>query len=497
MLKENWRFISRVERLADFVITVFAYYIAYFVRDLLYQINYDYNLNLPLKYETLAPIAEYFPILIIALITTTIFLNIMGSYSSMRMSSYWQLFRLFSACALLVFFSIASALFVLKIDFSRSFIALFCICLALLLTIERMLVLKFLRYWRRRGLNYKNVIICGVGDQAIRLSKEINKRQELGIRIRAYADLRDISALPQNLIEKFKSDLNSDNNSYKGRVIHGVSSIKSALNEYAIDEIIFTNISEVLSDIEEVMLICAEQGVRTTIAADLFSIGLVKSGLSYFGSIPLIHFQTPPGDRWELGVKRFFDIVISACLIVLLLPLYIIVSLLIKATSKGPILFIQKRVGMNNHLFDMYKFRSMHVDAEQKLESLKSENEMQGPAFKLKNDPRITTVGKFIRKHSIDELPQLWNVFIGQMSLVGPRPPVPGEVSTYERRYRRRLSMRPGLTCTWQVSGRNEIKDFESWVKLDLEYIDNWSLSRDFLLILKTIPAVIFGTGAR
>jgi lipopolysaccharide/colanic/teichoic acid biosynthesis glycosyltransferase len=169
----------------------------------------------------------------------------------------------------------------------------------------------------------------------------------------------------------------------------------------------------------------------------------------------------------------------------------------VRFSSEGPIFFVQKRVGLNGRLFNFYKFRSMYLHAEKELEKLKVHNEMEGPAFKLTNEPRVTRAGRWLRRFSLDELPQLWNVLIGDMSLVGPRPPVPGEVSAYERRYRRRLSMRPGMTCTWQVSGRNEIKDFNSWVKLDLEYIDNWSLWRDFQLLCRTIPAVLFGTGAR
>jgi exopolysaccharide biosynthesis polyprenyl glycosylphosphotransferase len=249
--------------------------------------------------------------------------------------------------------------------------------------------------------------------------------------------------------------------------------------------------------VEEMVLICSEQGVRTTLAADLFSIGMVKSGLSYFGEMPLIHFQTPPGDRWELNVKRAVDVIISLLSLILLAPVFLLIAAAVRLGSPGPVIFKQKRVGLNGRLFDLYKFRSMHEGAEAEVEKLREQNEMTGPVFKLKNDPRITSVGRFLRRFSLDELPQLWNVLWGDMSLVGPRPPVPGEVSLYERRDRRRLSMRPGITCTWQVSGRNEISDFESWVKLDLDYIDNWSLGRDFMLLFRTIPAVLFGRGAR
>jgi exopolysaccharide biosynthesis polyprenyl glycosylphosphotransferase len=276
----------------------------------------------------------------------------------------------------------------------------------------------------------------------------------------------------------------------------GGDTIAKALEDYAIDEVIFTDVVEVMPQVEEMVLLCAEQGVRTTIAADLFSIGLIKSGISYFGGMPLIHFQTPPGDSWTLVAKRALDIVVASAALVALSPLFLVLAIGVKRTP-GSVLFRQTRVGLNGKLFQMLKFRSMYSGSEAVLQELKSQNEMTGPVFKMRDDPRVTPFGRFMRRFSLDELPQLWNVLMGDMSLVGPRPPIPGEVGLYARRSRRRLSMRPGLTCTWQVSGRNEIKDFESWVKLDLEYIDNWSLAGDLLLLIRTIPAVVLGTGAR
>jgi exopolysaccharide biosynthesis polyprenyl glycosylphosphotransferase len=182
-------------------------------------------------------------------------------------------------------------------------------------------------------------------------------------------------------------------------------------------------------------------------------------------------------------------------LLVLLSPLFLIIAALIKLTSSGPIFFKQVRCGLGGRKFAFYKFRSMIVDAEERKKGLEPLNEMSGPVFKIKDDPRITPVGRIIRKLSLDELPQLYNVLKGEMSLVGPRPPIPEEVQKYERWQRRRLSMRPGLTCLWQVNGRNEV-DFEQWMKLDLEYIDNWSLGLDFKIMLRTIPVVLTGHGA-
>ena len=174
----------------------------------------------------------------------------------------------------------------------------------------------------------------------------------------------------------------------------------------------------------------------------------------------------------------------------------LLTALCIKFDSRGPVFFKQSRMGLNGRIFTLLKFRSMVEGAEERLPELLDQNEMTGPVFKMKNDPRVTRVGRFIRRYSIDELPQLINVLLGDMSLVGPRPPLPDEVSMYVRKHRRRLSMRPGLTCIWQISGRNQIPDFEEWAALDLQYIDNWSLRRDFQILLKTIPVVISGSGA-
>lgn len=494
MLKQNWRLISRLERIGDNVIIIAAFFAAYYGRDSLIFWNDFLDLSLPFAGEILAPIKDYVLVLLVGLIGYAIILNLMGAYGSMRLSSVWRLFRIsfMSGCG--VFLILAAALYLLKLDISRSFLGLFIVLSSCGLTLERYLVFKFLRYWRRKGRNFRNVIVCGIGEQAVRIARELTSRPELGIHIRAFGDLRATDAHQAGAIHQFRLDLRGV--VQVGRVLVGAETIAKALEDYAIDEVIFTDVVEVMPQVEEMVLACAEQGVRTTIAADLFSIGLVKSGISYFGGMPLIHFQTPPGDSWELAVKRMIDIAVAAVALVVLSPLFLILAVGVK-TSPGEILFRQTRVGLNGRLFQMLKFRSMCVGAEAALQQLKERNEMQGPAFKMKDDPRITPFGRFMRRFSLDELPQLWNVLIGDMSLVGPRPPIPGEVGLYERRSRRRLSMRPGLTCTWQVSGRNEIKDFESWVKLDLHYIDNWSLMGDLVLLLRTIPAVLLGTGAR
>lgn len=494
MLKQNWRVISVLERIGDNLIIIAAFFGAYYGRNSLLYWNDVLYLNLPFEGEQLLPIKDCLIVLLSGLIGYSVVLNLMGAYGSMRLSSVWRLFRLAFVSSAVVFFMLAAILFVLKFPASRSFVGLFVVLSACGLALQRYAVLKFLRYWRRQGRNFRNIIICGVGSQAVRLARELKARPELGLHIRAFSDLRPRDANSNSDVARLRGQL--EDVMQVGRVLVGTEDLCQALEGYAIDEVIFTDVVSVMPEVEEMILVCAEQGVRTTIAADIFSVGIVRSGISYFGGMPLIHFQTPPGDSWKLVLKRLIDIAVSGVLLLALSPLFLLLACGVKTTS-GPIIFRQTRMGLNGRMFQMFKFRSMYVGAEKELAALRAQNEMSGPAFKMKNDPRVTTFGRFMRRFSIDELPQLWNVFVGDMSLVGPRPPIPGEVSLYERRSRRRLSMRPGLTCTWQVSGRSEITDFDSWVKLDLEYIDNWSLTGDLVLLLRTVPAVLLGTGAR
>lgn len=494
MLKQNWRIVSAIERIGDNLVIVAAFFGAYYGRSSLLFWNERLNLELPFGGYELLPLNEYFVVLLVGILGYAIVLDGLGAYGSMRLSSVWRLFRTAFVSSAAVFCIVAAALFLLKYPISRSFIALFALLAGCGLALERYAVLKLLRFWRRQGRNYRNVVICGIGDQAVCLAKELASRPELGIHVRAFADLRVDNPNQTSDVTRLRRELSGC--LQVGRLLQGVEDVEQALKTYAIDEVIFTDVGTAMPEVEEVILICADQGVRTTIAADIFSVGLMKSEISYFGGMPLIHFQTPPGDSWQLALKRGMDIVVSALALVVLFPVFLVLAIGVKSTP-GPIIFRQTRMGLNGRLFQMYKFRSMFVGAERDLIALRASNEMSGPVFKMKSDPRVTAFGRFMRRFSLDELPQLWNVLVGDMSLVGPRPPIPGEVGRYDRKSRRRLSMRPGLTCTWQVSGRNEIADFNDWVALDLHYIDNWSLTTDVLLLLRTIPAVLIGTGAR
>ena len=266
------------------------------------------------------------------------------------------------------------------------------------------------------------------------------------------------------------------------------------LSRQVVDEVIFQVDSSKLPTLDEVFLQCDEEGVRTRIAIDFFPHVNSDVTLDRVGDAPLLTFSAAPLDDLRLVLKRFLDIVVSAVALVILSPVIVICAALIKLTTPGPIIFRQSRCGLNGRRFTLYKFRSMVENADRMKPQLEHLSERQ-IAFKLSRDPRVTTVGRWLRKFSIDELPQLYNVLRVDMSLVGPRPPLPEEVDRYERWQRRRLRMRPGLTCLWAVAGRDRI-DFNTWMRMDISYIENWSLKLDWSIILRTIPHVLAGRGA-
>lgn len=497
MLKENWKIVSRLELLADFSAVCFSFLAAYHGRGLTRSLSERFGWGIHFESGPLAPISDYYGALLVGLAAYGLFLSLLGAYSSMRLSSAGRIFKISLISSALVFIVLSAGLFLFKLDLSRGVVILFCSLSAALITLERLGVLAFLRYWRARGRNFRTVVIAGTGEGARALAKEISARPEVGVEIIAFVELSPSADQATARLEALQSWQASAGICRSTPAILGVLELESLILRKVVDEVIFADVSDVLPEAQSIIGVCAEQGIKTTLVADIFSFGVFNSKLSYFAGLPLIHIQSRPQERWGLWLKRVIDVVLAGALIVLLSPLLLLIALIVKLDSPGPAIFKQTRVGLNGRLFKLYKFRSMRVGASKELAGLRERNEMSGPVFKLSDDPRITRVGKLLRRTSLDELPQLWNVLMGDMSLVGPRPPVPGEVKLYERKDRRRLSMRPGITCSWQVSGRSDIKDFESWVRLDLEYIDNWSLLGDFGLMIRTIPAVILGRGAR
>ncbi len=321
--------------------------------------------------------------------------------------------------------------------------------------------------------------VVGSGDLADEIVETIRAHPEWGMRLAGC------------VLERAGEPLSTDS------VILGrLDSLGRILEEHVLDEVVFAVPRERLHTIEQAVKTCEEQGVGALISLDVLRYGYSRMTVGDMDGLPMLALTRTPTDRIALAAKRAFDVTVSVAVLLVFSPLLIGAAIAIKLDSPGPIFFRQRRVGVHGRIFDILKFRSMHVDAETRLEGLRAHNEMTGPVFKIRDDPRTTRVGRLLRRTSLDEFPQFWNVLRGEMSVVGPRPPLPSEVRQYKRWQRRRLSMKPGITCIWQISGRNEI-DFDRWMELDLQYIDEWSLWNDVRICMKTIPAVLGSRGAQ
>jgi exopolysaccharide biosynthesis polyprenyl glycosylphosphotransferase len=276
-----------------------------------------------------------------------------------------------------------------------------------------------------------------------------------------------------------------------------VEQLNSVIAEQTVDEVLVALPMDKYGPVvEAIVRQCEEQGIIVRLRTEMSNLHVARSYIDELQGLAVLTIQSGPLDSWRLVVKRLIDIVVSAAVLIALAPLFIVVALLIKLESAGPVFFTQERVGYNKRRFKILKFRTMVADSDKQQEALEHLNEADGPVFKIKNDPRITRLGWFLRRFSIDELPQLLNVLKGDMSLVGPRPLPVRDVERIELRWhKRRFSIKPGITCLWQVNGRSNI-GFDDWVRMDLEYIDQWSLALDFRILVKTLPAVFLGPGA-
>ena len=371
--------------------------------------------------------------------------------------------------------------YVLRLDLSRFFLVLFSAYAWVLLLLFRLVAGRVVGVIRREFAAPHYVMVVGTGERAVRMGEDLERSAEYGIRLRGF--LSEIPGAPQQIALR---DVHE---------VRPIGELPAILQQHVVDEIIFAVGSESLADLEEVFLLCDEEGVRTRVAVDFFPHVNSTVSLDRFGSTPLLTFSAAPYDEIRLLVKRLTDVLLALAGLVVLAPLMAAVIALVRLTSPGPAIFRQVRCGLNGRRFIFYKFRSMCQNAEELKAAVAHLNARDGAAFKIPGDPRLSVVGRYLRKFSIDEWPQLWNVLRGDMSLVGPRPAVPSEVDHYQRWQRRRLRMRPGLTCLWAVSGRDNV-DFETWMKMDMQYIDNWSLALDWKILLRTIPRVLTGRGA-
>ncbi len=478
MLREHARLFNLLQFGADIALTAVSFPLAYLVRlnlESFVPISLVRLLN-----PELHPLPKYALVIALSIGWWAAGVYLLGLYRLSIRRSDWEKIRIVIEGSIILGMFLGFTSFAFKLDISRPLIGLFVVIQAALLILVRISIAAHARYRKQPIRNLRHIVIVGTNQKARDLGRLIARYSEWGLLISGYIEAS----------AKVSADAGAD-------VLGAIPDIPQIIEDNVIDEIIFvgTNPRD-LADFDELIRICTEQGVRTRIAADFFPAKVSKVSMEFIESVPLITFSATPDHALSLFIKRVMDVAISASLILFLSPFLIIVGLLIRFSSGSPMIYRQVRCGLYGRKFVLYKFRSMNVGAEDVLWEIRHLNEMDGPVFKMRNDPRVTPIGRVLRKTSIDELPQLWNVLIGDMSLVGPRAPLPEEVKEYSRWQRRRLSVKPGITCLWQVSGRNEI-DFHEWMKLDLQYIDNWSLMLDLKILLRTFPVVLLGKGAR
>jgi exopolysaccharide biosynthesis polyprenyl glycosylphosphotransferase len=486
MLKERARVLNLFVFLADLSLVAGAFLFAFWLRDgVLPSIGWFEG--------RLYPLRDYLPLLAVALGVWGAFLLASDQYRSHRtvplLQEAWDLLRANGGAAI----SFVLILYAGRLDerllghdrVSRLWIGLFPVLAFLLLLAERLALRLTSRYVRSRGFNYRTVLVVGAGPAARDIARSIDAHRYWGFRILGFVVApEDDGGMPV-----------AQRPTLAHPVLGSLEDLPRILEHQIVDDVIFALGRRDFERVEDLFLSLQEQGIRVRFALDLFPHAKAKVDLEELDGTPLLTFSTSPNRPFQLLAKRALDIALSGLLLLIGAPIVGLVALLIRLTTGGKIIFRQTRCGLNGRSFTLYKFRTMVEDAEERRRELMHLNEMKGPVFKLRRDPRVTQVGKFLRKFSLDEIPQLWNVIRGDMSLVGPRPPIPEEVAQYQRWQRRRLAMKPGLTCLWQISGRNEI-DFDQWMRLDLEYIDNWSPSLDLKILLKTIPVVLTGKGA-
>lgn len=361
-------------------------------------------------------------------------------------------------------------------------VALFALVAFLLVGAMRMLLRWNLRRLRRRGHNVKSLLLIGGGSRGQRFAEQVRTQHDLGYKIIGYVD----------------SDRSFADRRLAGAIWLGtVEDLPLILANEVIDEAaIALPIKSQYTQIESAVGLLEEQGITTHLLSDLFPQKLARSHTTELDGLPIVSLHSVPPFSWRTEAKRLFDVISGTFLLLLLAPLFAIVAIAIKLESPGPVFFVQDRFGLNKRRFRMIKFRTMRADAEARMQEIEHLNEKSGPIFKIRNDPRITRIGRWLRKTSIDELPQLINVLLGEMSIVGPRPLSVRDALRMEVAWqKRRFSVKPGLTCLWQISGRSNLS-FEQWMELDLQYIDHWSLKLDASILLRTIPAIVTARGA-
>jgi exopolysaccharide biosynthesis polyprenyl glycosylphosphotransferase len=410
--------------------------------------------------------------------------RLFGLYDSRRLSARSrEVFDILKATALGTGFVYIAALVFKLVILTPLFLTEFWFICSTTMVVSRLATRYVLYQARIRGRNLREILIVGTNRRAVLFAQIIESKPTLGYRVLGFAD-QDWEGLDE--FRQGGYPLASD-----------FKEFPFLLRERAIDEVVIAlPMKSMYSQASRIVALCEEQGITVRLLSDLFDLRLSQSKTGALDDIPMITLCAHAAEGWQHLAKRVLDFTASLLAIIVLSALFLLTALLVKLTSPGPVFFIQERVGLNKRRFRLYKFRTMVANAESRIGEIEHLNEAQGPVFKIQNDPRLTPLGKFLRKSSLDELPQLFNVLKGDMSLVGPRPlPLRDYQGFAQDWHRRRFSVRPGITCLWQVNGRSSIH-FDKWMELDMEYIDHWSFALDMKILAKTIPAVLKGVGA-
>jgi len=474
--------------LSDLLLTIAAFYAAYQVRAQITSLeNYFF-----------IPVTEQALILGFSLITAVAIGRWLGVYEKLDSGKPTAILR--DAFSQAAYLSLAVLVFqyLLRLDLSRPFLGFFAILSGIFFSLFRLSSGPLIGWVPKKFGALRYILIVGSGPRAIQLAETIEAANDRGLRIKGFV----VWDTPGMLVESPTDLTPTSELALQGAYpIYSPNEITPLLRRHVIDEIVFAVDAARLPDLEEVLLLCDEEGVRTRIAVDFFPHVNSDVYLERLGSTPLLTFSSTPDDEVQLFFKRAIDVVLAAGALVLSAPVMAAIAIAIRLTSPGKAVFRQERCGLNGRRFICYKFRSMRDGAQEGAAPADTRVNGRTPTVRSiatkvsPDDPRVTPIGRWLRKFSLDELPQFYNVLRGDMALVGPRPAIPSEVEQYQRWQRRRLRMRPGITCLWALNGRDRL-DFDTWMRLDMNYIDNWSLALDCKILLKTIPQVLLGRDA-
>jgi len=459
--------------LLDVILINIAFALAYWIR-------YEAQWVIPVDEVNYNPFNAYTGIVILLSLLLPIAFKVEGLYDQRREASWLdEVYSSFSGTLIGIAVLVFLFFYVRPLVYSRLMLFYLFVLIITLISLSRLALRLILGRLRKRGIGVERVLIVGAGNLGRTVIRNIIAQPELGYQIVGFVD----DALDKHV------------NIGRIHALGSLLDLPDILQRQPVDQVIITLPWDSHRQIMQIIAECEKAGVQVRIVPDLFQLSLSRVQIDTLNGVPLIGVKAMSIRGWNLALKRLIDIVVSGGLLILLAPLLLAIALLIKWDSPGPVLFRQKRVGRAGQMFTVLKFRSMRSGAEHEQYHLLRQNEASGPLFKIRHDPRVTRVGRWLRRLSLDELPQLYNVLRGEMSLVGPRPAIPAEVEQYQEWHRRRLDVSPGMTGLWQVSGRSELT-FDEMVMLDLFYADNWSLGLDFKILLRTIPTMLLGTGA-